>query len=1076
MKSFIFFISFVILFCAAGTMFAGDNPLWLRYPAISPDGESILFCCKGDIYKVKSSGGTAVPLTLYQGHDFRPVWSHDGEKIAFASDRRGNFDIYIMPASGGKAKRITFHSADDFPSDFSVDNQRVIFSSCRLDSYANAQFPTSVFSELYSVSTRGDKVSQLLTLPAEEAKFNSSGTKIVFHDRKGLEDHWRKRHVSSVTRDIMTYDFNSKKYNKISDFAGEDLYPVFSNDDKDVYYLSEAAGSANVFKTSLNNPSGKTQLTHFENHPLRFLSISNDDTLCFSYNGEIYTKKPAGKPEKVAIRVFTDEQSPAEEIVPVTSDAREMAISPNGKEIALIVRGEIFVTSVESSVTKQVTATPEQERWVSFSPDGRSLLYAAERGKSWNLYRTSITRKEERYFFNATLLEEEPVLVSEAETFQPAFSPDGKEVAYLEERTTLKVIDLSTKKIRTILERDKNYSYADGDQYYQWSPDGKWFLVHFQQPNYWFSEVGLVNASGNGEVINLTESGYNDIGPKWMMKGKMMIWFSDRDGMRSFAQSGSTQADVYGMFFTREAFDRFKLSKEEYDLLLEQEKKEKDKKKDKEKKKKDKTPAALKIELAGLKERKAKLTIHSSRMADAVVTPDGEKLLYLCRFEKGLDLWVTELRTKKTKILVKLGGRRGDLTLDKDGKNVFLLSDGKLSRIEIKSGKRKSIPYNGEMVLNTSAERYYLFEHVWRQVAKKFYHPGLHRVDWPFYKNEYLRFLPHINNNYDFAEMLSELLGELNASHTGASYHPRPDTPDATACLGVFFDESYQGSGLKIAEVMEKSPLVQEGSKIKAGVIIEKVDGVTINPETNFYPLLNRKAGKYTLLSLFDEAAKKRWQERVKPISRGQESSLLYRRWVENRKKLTEKLSNGRIGYIHVRSMGDASYRTVYEEAMGKLVNKEALVIDTRFNGGGDLVDDLSIFLSGFRYMDFKPPHQGVIGFEPQRRWTKPSIVIASEGNYSDAHCFPYAYKALKIGKLVGMPVPGTCTFVWWEQLQDRTLVFGIPNMGITVNGGTYLENTQLEPDIRVENEPGLLAAGRDQQLERAIAELLKEL
>jgi tricorn protease len=275
---------------------------------------------------------------------------------------------------------------------------------------------------------------------------------------------------------------------------------------------------------------------------------------------------------------------------------------------------------------------------------------------------------------------------------------------------------------------------------------------------------------------------------------------------------------------------------------------------------------------------------------------------------------------------------------------------------------------------------------------------------------------------------------------------------------------------------MKKSPLAKEDSKIKAGVIIEKIDGTPITPGLNYYRLLNRKAKKYTLLSLYDEISKNRWEERVKPISRGQEMRLLYRRWVDNNKKLTEKLSKGRLGYIHVRSMSDSSYRTVYEEAMGKLVNKEGLIIDTRFNGGGDLVDDLSVFLSGKRYMDFKPPHQGVIGFEPQRRWTKPSIVIANECNYSDAHCFPWAYKALEIGKLVGMPVPGTCTFVWWEQLQDESLHYGIPNMGITVADGTYLENLQLEPDIKVENEPAMLAAGRDRQLERAIEELLKQL
>ncbi len=1053
---------------------AQTEALWLRYPAISPDGKTIVFSYGGDLYKVAAEGGTATLLTVHEAQDFNPVWSHDGKSIAFASDRYGNFDVFVMPAAGGQATRLTYHSASEIPSDFTADNQEVIYASSQLDAASNQQYPSGVLPELYKISVDGGMPRQLLTTPAQDARFNADGSVLVFHDRKGYEDEFRKHHTSSVTRDVWKYDLKTKKYTQLSTFEGEDRNPVFTPDQQGIYFLSEKSGTFNVWKMSLDGGSEK-QITSFDKHPVRYLTVSNDGTLCFSFNGELYTMKEGSQPRKVPVNIINDSRYNPEKIVSVNKDITEMALSPNGKEVAFIHRGEVFVASVKEGTTRRITDTPEQERSVSFSPDGRSILYAGERNGSWNIYETSLTREEEKYFFNSTILKEKPVIETPAEEFQPAYSPDGKEVAYLEERTTLRVVNLATKAVRTILPGDKNYSYSDGDQWYAWSPDGKWFLVEFLQPNQWISQAGLVSAEGGKEPLNLTKSGYNNSRPRWSADGKMMTWFSDRDGMKNDASWGG-EADVYAMFFTQEAFDKYKLDKEEYELNKDDDKKDEKKEEKKEDDKKDdkeKKIEPIKIEPDGIEDRKARLTIHSSRLNDAILSKDGEKLFYLARFEKGYDLWQTELRSKETKILAKLGASSvGDIVMDKDGKNLFILADGKISQVKIEDSKKEGVNVKGEMVLNEAVERAYLFDHAWRQVVKKFYKIDLHEVDWDFYKKEYARFLPHINNNYDFAEMLSEMLGELNASHTGARYRPKMENADQTAALGLFYDENFKGPGLKIAEVMAKSPVVKSDSKIKAGVVIEKIDGQEITAATNYHSLLNRKSDKNTLLSLFDPASKQRWDEVVKPISLGEESELRYRRWVERCRFLVDSLSEGRIGYVHVRGMDDGSYRTVYEEALGKNANKEAIVVDTRFNGGGWLHDDLATFLNGKEYMTFMPRGQN-LGSEPQFKWRRPSIVVMSESNYSDAHMFPYTYKALGIGKLVGMPVPGTGTAVWWETLQNG-MVFGIPQVGMVGNDGQYLENQQLEPDVKVPNDPGAVSKGQDQQLEAAVRELKK--
>ncbi|CAN5310980.1 S41 family peptidase [soil metagenome] len=1072
----------VFVFLMAAAAYGQGGALWLRYPAISPDGATVLFEYKGDIYSVPAAGGTATAMTMSESYEFAPVWSHDGRSIAFASDRYGNFDVFVMPAGGGEAKRLTYHSTREVPSSFTADDKAVYFNAARQDAASNAQFPIGLISELYSVPVAGGRVTQVMTTPAIDATVDSTGTKLIYHDIKGYESDWRKHHTSAVTRDIWTYDLGSKQYIQLTTFNGEDRNPVFDANDKDYYYLSEQSGSFNVYKSSLAAPTKSTALTHFTKHPVRFLTRSKTGTMCFSYDGELYTMK-GGEPTKLSIRVAADGRDAIDKIVPVNGGFTEAKLSPNGKEFAFAFRGEIFVSSLDGKTTKRITNTPWQERSVSFSPDGRSLVFAAEKGSNWNVYTMSITRKEEPYFYVSTVLKEEAVVATAAEEYQPAFSPDGKEVAYLENRQILKVINLATKQSRVILPADRNYSYADGDQYYQWSPDGKWFLVQFGLDGRMFvPEVGLIASDGKGELINLTRSGYDDFGPKWSMDGKMMIWGSTREGSLNQG-GGANSGDVYGMYFTKALYDRSKLTKEEAALLKEQEDKAEKEKKEADKTaspspsptpKPDEAKKPIQIDLDGLTERKSKLTAHTSPAGDWVLSKDGEKLFYLTSFEKGNDIWVTELRTKETKLFYKLGADNPSLEMSADGKFLFVLADGKVVKVDAESAKAEPAAVNTEMVLKYSDEKAYIFDHSWREFKEKLIFPDLNGVDWDFYYTAYKRFLPYINNNYDYAEMVSEMLGEMNVSHTGCYYRANFPNTDQTASLGLLYDYSYTGSGAKVAEVIDGGPADKASSMIRAGNVIEMIDGVAIDDKIDFYQLLNRKAGKLTLLSVFDPAANKRWEETVKPVSGGDEGELLYKRWIRNRRAEVDRLSGGKIGYVHIRAMNDASMRVAFDEALGLNLGKDAIIVDTRFNGGGNIHEQLSDFLSGKKYFDVIP-HGQYIGYEPIDKWIKPSIVLMGESNYSDAHLFPLAYKAKGVGKLLGMPVPGTGTFVWWENQIDPTLRFGIP-MGCWQSiGGKCAENIQTEPDIRVRNEGGIMSAGRDQQIEEAVKELMKK-
>ena len=1060
--------------------YAADDAAWMRYPAISPDGTQIAFSFKGDIYTVATNGGRANQITTNPAHDTRPIWSPDGKQIAFASDRLGGMDIYLVDKEGGIPTRLTTHSGNETPLAFK-DNAHILFQANILPATDDMQFASAQFPQVYEVSTAGGRPVMFSSMPMEDISLSADGKTLLYHDKKGYEDAWRKHHTSSITRDVWMCNLQGERsYKKLSTFNGEDRNPVWAGADT-YYYLSEQNGSFNIYKANVNG--GKpVQITRHEKHPVRFLTRAANGTLCYGYDGGIYTLKEGGQPQKVNVQVVTDKID--RDIIRQIKNngATQIALSPEGKEVAFILRGDVYVTSTEYKTTKQITNTAQQERNVDFAPDGRSLVYASERDGVWQLYQAKLGNKEEKLFTYATHIEEERLTQSNVTSFQPQYSPDGKEVAFLEDRTTLRVINLATKQVRTVMDGKFEYSYSDGDQWYQWSPDSRWILTNYIGIGGWNNkDVALVNASGNGEIHNLTQSGYNDTGAKWVLDGKAMIWESDRAGYRSHGSWGA-HGDIYIMFFDLEAYERFMLTKEELALVEEAEKEQKNEKKEDTGKKGKKDAAKtddkkdevkpLTFDLDNCRDRIVRLTRHSSSLGDAVLSKKGDKLYYQASFEKGSDLWCQDLKENSTKLVMKNIGY-GQMIPDKKGEHFYLCTRGGISQVTVKDGKSKSVSFEALFDYKPADERQYIFDHAWQQVKDKFYKEDIHGIDWDGYRDAYRRFLPSINNNYDFQELLSEMLGELNGSHTGARYYASGPAL-ATANLGVFYDDTYTGKGLKIKEIMKKSPFAIIKSEVTEGCIIEQIDGQTIEAGMDYFPMLEGKAGKKVLLSIYNPANGKRFNVSVKAISSGEQNNLLYNRWVERCRKMVDKLSNGQIAYVHVKGMDSQSFRTIYSELLSdKNRQKKAAIVDTRHNGGGWLHDDLATLLSGKEYQRFVPQGQ-YIGSDPFNKWVKPSCVLVCEDNYSNAHGFPWVYKELGIGKLIGAPVPGTMTAVWWETQIDPSIVFGIPQVGCVDMRGQYAENNQLQPDIEVYNKPEDALKGIDTQLATAVQELMK--
>ena len=429
------------------TISAQDNPLWMRYCAISPDGSTIVFSYQGDLFTVPVSGGNARQLTTNAAYDSQPVWSPDGQQIAFTSAREGSLDVYLINKEGGVPRRLTTHSGSEVPLGF-LDNQTVLLQSNIL-STAQSAFFTERMPQVYQVSTQGGRMRLFSSVTMDNLSVAADG-RILYHDRKGMEDSWRKHQTSAVVRDVWLKT-KDDHFSKLTDTKCENRNPVWAADGKSFYYLSEASGSMNVYKKNIDG-TGLRQLTQLKNHPVRFLSASKNGVLCFGYNGEIFTMREGDKPQKVNIRIVTDSNSRDVVKQVQRSGATEIAVSPEGKEVAFILHGDVYVTSVEYNTTKQITDTPEQERSIDFSPDGRSLVYAAERGGYWQIYQSSIVKKEEKLFTYATDIKEERLTNSKVTSFLPKYSPNGKEVAFLENRTTLRIINLANNQVRTVMD------------------------------------------------------------------------------------------------------------------------------------------------------------------------------------------------------------------------------------------------------------------------------------------------------------------------------------------------------------------------------------------------------------------------------------------------------------------------------------------------------------------------------------------------------------------------------------------------------------------------------------------------
>jgi tricorn protease len=687
---------------------------WLQQPAISPDGQNIAFACQGRIYIVSVKGGSAIPLTTNSAYHSSPVWSHDSKKIAFASDRNGNNDIYIMGANGKNLRRLTYHSAQDEPYEFSSDDKNVIFGTIRHDEYNSVRFPLerglpveSNFAKLYAVSVNGGFNFLLNSAGMEHAHFDIAGERIIYQDNKGsIDSYYRKHQVSSTTRDIWCYDRKKDTYRQLTAFNGEDREPLWGNNE-DFYYLSETSGSFNLYRSSLSDTAKSVQLTFFKEYPVRSLSRSKAGLFALSYNGDIYTYNEKSAPRKVKIKIPDGAGIDSKQVKIDRMD--DVSLSVDGKQLAFAARGDIFVVSSDGKQIRQITNTPYVERTPSFSADGKNIIYAVENGGSWDIAMATIKTKL-GFSSPDQAITTKLILQSAEDEFQPLFSPDGKKIAYVQNRDIIKIYDLEKHTDVEVLKAGNNFSSKDGDQDFVWCADSRHLMGTSKHGSIGHEREILLLSPGK-HPVNISENGFDDMTPRSSINGNTIYWLSNRGGLMNFTRS-ETQYSLYRKELKLDDSAQAITSKRSL-IYLESDKSE-------------------------------QINTPSKDIKDFIVPAGDSTLFYLADSGSGFDLYKLNLHTNQISIFSKLSADDPKLSLNGNGSAIVVTDQGQATVIDLQTGSNTKVAIDKMVTKDIRAERIAAFDHAYQRVRKRFFSPELNGANFQKYYLNYKRFIPAI--------------------------------------------------------------------------------------------------------------------------------------------------------------------------------------------------------------------------------------------------------------------------------------------------------------------------------------------
>ncbi|HKI77356.1 MAG TPA: S41 family peptidase [Ignavibacteriaceae bacterium] len=1060
---------FILIFGSIG-IFAQDNSPFVRYPALNSVGSKIAFSFQGDIWTVPAGGGTATRLTIHEAYDGTPKWSPDDNLIAFSSDRYSNNDIFTIPSNGGFAKRLTYRSSGDNLSDWTTSGD-LLFETKR--DYRQIEWD----NELYKVSPDGGTPVRILDALGYMPTMSPDNRFIAFV--KGSCRLEREDYKGPANKDLWIYDTKTKGYSRITSYEGQDFYPDWS-DSRTIYFLSARSGKYNVFKMSIDDngkPIGSpTQVSKFTDDGVRYFDVSrNGKSIAMERQTDIYFMNlDNGSPVKVNINVSDDYRFDPVVYKNYSNRADEYAVSPNGKYSALVIRGDVFVTEndKEKSLTVDVTNNPYRDMNINWLCD-TSIVFSSDREGQFDLYLVRSSDKNEKNLFKSLKHETIRLTNTPEDESDPVISPDGKKIAYVRGNGEFIVADINAdgkmSNSKTLL---NGWATPDG---VTWSPDSRWLA--YSMPDLDFNdEIYIQPADNSQKPVNISMHPKGDYSPVWSMDGKKLGFISSRN---------NGDNDVWFVWLNKKDWEKTKQDWDEFD--------DSDKKTDK----KDKDSSGVKpieIDFDKIYDRLVQVTGLPGNESDVAISKDGETFYFVANrnsnqsYDADQDLYSINWDGKKLTQLTKGNTRPYAVSLQNDGKYLFMLKPGgKLSRLDIKSSKEESLPFAAQMKIDFPVERKQIFEEAWRTLNNGFYDPDFHGKDWNVLKKKYEPWAIIASTEKDFRDIFNYMLGELNSSHQGMYGSDRSETErETTGLLGI--EVGPVKDGVLIEHVIPNTPADKTESKLNEGDVINSIDGEPVTENSNFYSFFVNKNNRRVLLNVKDKNGNER-EVVIRPTS--SISSDLYEEWVEEHRKLTDKYSNGKLGYIHIQGMNWPSFERFERELTATGLGKEGIVIDVRFNGGGWTTDYLMTVLTYRQHAytiprgaadNLKKEQTNFTGYYPLGErlpfaaWTKPSIAMCNSSSYSNAEIFSHAYKTLNIGTLVGEPTFGAVISTGGRGLIDGSFV-RLPFRGWYVKATEKnMEWGPAIPDIVVEESPNARAMNKDEQLKAAVDELMNEI
>ncbi len=1123
----------------------------LRHPSYA--NGKVAFSYLGDIWIAHEDGTGVQRLTDHRAREVFPRFSPDGNWVAFSSDREGNYDVYVVAAAGGQPRRLTFHSANDLVAGWTPDGKRIVFESARNEGV----FPG--LATLWEISVDGGMEQPLPADWGSWASYSPDGSKLAFTRHPGV---WSRKHYrGSYAVDLWLEDLTAKKFTSLADpdYKGNYLWPMYGAKG-DIYYVADELpgekslkwGGPEVMK-SVNNlwkiaeGGGKpVQITHYTNGDLLFPSISADrKTIVFERNFGLWKLDlPSGKATEIRVAINSDVKDSETEVRSMTS-ADGFQLSPSGKRAAIVTHGEIFTIATDRGEPQRVTETSAREQDPRWSPDGKWIAFVSDR-----------TGREEVWM--ADELGHNLKQLSDVDCDKSAlqWAPDSKSLLWAGSDTTHKLR-------RVFIEDGRTDELASSDAgtigMPQFSPDGKWVCYSKDDPL--LRSHVFVKPLDGGEEHRLDFDDFPvSSGAKWTPDGKKLLLLGGV-GAPAMSSLNRSTMQLYSLTLARiekNPDDERDINTEAQAMVANETPRRgraaaadaaspgedestnavaNTPRRGRAGSTRTNAPVEVKIDWTGLERRLKKLTSMAGSVSVVVPAPDSRTYALVAMGgdaeEGGPGLYtMADDGTRLTRINTGVappsaepvprgrgfggGGRFGDLQWSKDSRNLYYLQSGNINSVTIPaappddssagsglagSGGRsggargfrgsggsaatagsdlpapRRITFNVRMEINQAEERKEVFQEAWRTMKNRFYDCNMNGVDWAAARNLYEPLLSDVADTEELHNVIMEMIGELNASHTGISgggnadqSSERPQTrypgfdlePDASGCF-------------KVAYIYKNGPADRDYVKLATGDFVLAVNGKLLRTSENYWKQFDLVPGRkfeFTVNSRPDTNGA--WSISIDPVSAATQADFEYARWVDNRKAMVARLSQGRVGYLHIKAMDAPSYERFQRDLLENL-DKKALIIDERFNGGGGIDQELLAILSQRRKYESWRSRDSVEIPRPVQAFFGPMAVLENERSASNAEMFPEGFRTLGLGKVIGVPTYGAVIGTGAFRLLDGSTL-RTPSVGVYTASGQNFENYGVPPDVYVDNTPADFLSGHDRQIEKAVEVLCAEI